>query len=266
MKANPQKKQIAKQFKNIKAHVKQFIKSADQEELHQLRVGIKKLKAFLILLQSHSQNRHLLKRFEPVGKIFKKAGNIRNAHINLSLSDNYQLDGEQFINHQQELMDSATHTFRKDGKLYLKKMKEAKKNLLHGIHGLDSRYVQNFYRENIDAIAVYLKNIEFNPSLHDCRKKIKFLLYNYKLANKSLSRHLQLNTQYLDDLQESIGAWHDNVLALDLAGQVDPDNKTTLRKLQRSSLKLRKSIAILAVDFMRRATGIESDTATIQPS
>lgn len=266
MKASAEKKQIDKQFKTVKGHVKQFVKSADQEELHQFRVGIKKLKAFLFLLQSHSQNRHLLKRFKPVRKIFKIAGNIRNAHINLSLSTQYRFDSDKFISQQHQVMETTTRNFRKKGKQYLKKIKQAKKSVLSHIHDLENRYVHDFYRDHINAVALYLRAPEFDLTLHDCRKKIKLLLYNYKLADQSVNRHLQLNTQYLDDLQESIGAWHDNALALDLAEQVDPDNKTALQQLQQINISLQSRITILAGDFMRKATGNENDMAMIQPS
>ena len=82
MKKKEEIRQLDQLWKNIKKHLKAFLTSQNQEDLHQFRVQIKKLKAMLTLYAEEPDNKDLLTHFKPVKKVFKKAGNIRGAYLN----------------------------------------------------------------------------------------------------------------------------------------------------------------------------------------
>src|SRR5579872_4755604 len=96
MKKKEEVKFLDKEWKEMSSRLKAFLESGDQEELHQFRVQIKKLRAMLYLFEHTSRQHGIAKEFKPVRKIFKHAGQIRDAHINLQLSSRYVLKNESF--------------------------------------------------------------------------------------------------------------------------------------------------------------------------
>ncbi|WP_158825448.1 CHAD domain-containing protein [Mucilaginibacter lacusdianchii] len=257
MKKKEEKKQINKKWKGLKAHVKCFLKSADQEELHQFRVQVKKLKALIQMLQCGNKNHKLMKDFKPVKQIFREAGDIRNAYVNLQLSEQYHLKSADFEQHQQQIMQNGTEEFKAKGFKHIKKIKRSHTQINRDVHRLDNKAIRQFYVNNLDAIEAFFENIVFDESLHDCRKKIKLLMYNQKIAGKALPKKLQLNHTYLNQLQDSIGRWHDNILAIELFKTEQAQNKAILSKLNRTDQQLRKEITSLVENFRAKVTAPE---------
>jgi CHAD domain-containing protein len=91
MKIKQEVKYIDREWEQMRARLKAFLETGDQEELHKFRVQTKKLRAMLMLFEKTSKEHGLLKHFKPVRKIFKHAGNIRNAHVNLEQARNITL-------------------------------------------------------------------------------------------------------------------------------------------------------------------------------
>src|SRR4051812_27352418 len=104
-------------------HFKAFVKNGDQEELHQFRVQVKKVRALLQLLDICSPANRLSKDIKPVKKIFKHCGEIRNAYINLQLSVRYQFKNEEFLLNQVSQIEKGTNEVNERRKEYLEKMK-----------------------------------------------------------------------------------------------------------------------------------------------
>src|SRR5579863_7520959 len=115
MKKKEESKYLDKEWVAMETHLKNFLKTGDQEELHKFRVQIKKLRAMFILFGDTSNQPGLLKEFKPVRKIFKYAGNIRDAHTNLQLSEVYGIKNEAFEAGQQKIITEGTAEFQSNG-------------------------------------------------------------------------------------------------------------------------------------------------------
>src|ERR1700743_2637362 len=100
----------------MEARLKAFLKTGDQEQLHKFRVQIKKLRAMLSLFETASRQHGLLKEFKPVRRLFKYAGNIRDAHISLELAKSYSVKNEQFETGRQKIIEEGTTAFKQRGK------------------------------------------------------------------------------------------------------------------------------------------------------
>ena len=236
----------------MSAHIKSFVKTADQEELHQFRVQVKKLRALLIMIESSSKNAQLKKDFKPIKKIFKEAGEIRSAFVNLELSDQYHIKNPEFEKKQQETMDQGTKEFVARGFKLIKKLKRSQHRIYRDIHHLKNKTITKFYRHTLDEVSAFFANIQFDEDLHDCRKKIKFLLYNHKPAHKAISKKLSLDEEYLDKVQETVGKWHDNVLAIDLLSIEAHVDESLLKDFEQNDEKLRMEITDLVKDFKNK--------------
>ncbi len=254
-------KYLAKEWKAMNSHLKVFLESGDQEELHRFRVQIKKVRAMLSLFENTSKQQHLLKDFKPVRKIFKYAGQIRDAYTNLQLGERYQLKNEVFESSQQKIIEEGTLEFKQHGKKHLKHIKSVYKQLKKQLSKAHNKAIAEYYKKQLQEISGNLTVSGFNEDMHTNRKLIKILVYNHKLANKALNGSVPFNVAYLDKLQGAIGEWHDNVIAAELFSTPELNDKPTVTKINRKNVSVKRSITLLADDFLNKATTIELKTA-----
>ena len=265
MKKKTAMKQLNKLWKGMKQHLKAFLETNSQDELHQFRVHVKKLKALLTLYASEPENKGLLHKFKSVKTVFKVAGDIRNAHINLQLGEKHQLQDENFKQHQQQILQQGTKDFKSQGKSYLKRLKKAHIALQNNLHKLQGKTVRNFYKEKLNRIAVFFAAPTFDEAMHTARKNIKLLIYNQKASAEALHGKLQINTDYLNQFQDKIGQWHDHLLTMEvLSAMNQPDNQAILN-LKNSNAALELEILELAVSFREKVGTAEDAAVKIVP-
>jgi len=123
------------------SHFRLFLKTKSQEDLHQFRVTIKKIRSLLRLLESGPGNKKLLKDFRPVKEIFKKAGHIRNAQINLQLSARFEMKDEDFLKAQRQVIEDGLSEFQAKGRKYTKRLKKARTRITRHIHHLNEHLI-----------------------------------------------------------------------------------------------------------------------------
>lgn len=216
----------------MNTRLKSYLKRGDQEDLHQFRVQVKKIEAFLILSGLAAHPAKLQQLFIPVKKTFKKAGVLRNSFIKNELTHRRQSD------------DKAERNFRQYIGEKLKKIQKARRILKQTIKPVAKKNVRWFYQTELKEIG---RAFALSPSarqLHECRKRIKVLLYNEQLVHDVLTKGV--NTIYLDEVQEAIGNWHDRLLIHQSecsSGQ--PEDGYPGQK---------ESITVLTDEFCRRAT------------
>lgn len=257
MKKKEEAKYLEKEWKEMNLHLKSFIETGDQEALHRFRVQIKKLRAMLSFFEDTSKQPGLLKGFKPVRKIFKSAGLIREAHMNLQLGELYHLKNEAFESGQQRIIDEGTIEFRDSGKKFTKNIKDVYKHLIKQLPGVQNHSIADYYKNQLQQISTNLAISGFTEDMHTSRKLIKILVYNHKLAEKALNGSLPFNTKYLDKLQDTIGKWHDNVVAAQLFSSPELNDKPVVAKINRKNAGIKHTITSLADDFLNKATTVE---------
>ena len=242
-------KYFEKEWEDMNAHLKSYLKNEEQEDLHRFRVKIKKLEAFLILFDS--AERHpaaMVKRFKPIKKIFKLAGELRDAYLNLEFIKLFQPENTM---DQDILIKSATTEFKSNGDKYLRKIKGVHRSLKKEIKSIKDASVNRFYDSQLWQIANILTSHQFRKQLHECRKQIKILLYNNKLAHESLI--VRLNKDYLEQLQQVIGDWHDQSLSITRLKEDKVSEATLISAMNDRITKVNEEIISLKQDFYHRA-------------
>jgi CHAD domain-containing protein len=253
MKKKKEKEQIRKRWNEMMSHFSSFLETKSQDELHQFRVSVKKIRSLLRLLESGQGNKKLLKGFKPVKKIFKKAGHIRNAHLNLQLSARYNINDVEFIKAQRKVIEEGIIEFQAKGSRYTKKLQKARKRITRHIHQVDKHSIRDFYKTNLNEINGFLKKPRFNEDMHACRKRIKFLLHNQNTAGKTLKGEINIDAPYLDQLQESIGKWHDNVIVIETFSLGEPGNQPIVDEALSHMEQLQENVLRDANDFAHKA-------------
>ena len=253
-------------WREMTASLEGFLEDVDQEKLHKFRVQVKKIRALLTLLDAALSQKKLSKNFKPVRKIFKHGGVIREAYINIQLSSHYELKNEEFILEQVNDMEKAITEFRDNGKKYLKTIKITHSEIEDDLETITDEQVNEFYKNQLEQIAVTLSSNQFNDALHDARKKIKTLVYNRKVAATALEGNLDLNNDYLDKLQGQIGDWHDTILAIQLFSAPNLNAKPVITRIKRQHTRLQKSISKLSADFWKRAVYADKELIKVTGS
>lgn len=252
MKKKEERKYFEKEWKEMQTSLKSYLKKEQQEDLHKFRVQVKKLRAFLILSGSTDHGPDLIKHFKPVRKIFKKAGEIRNAYMNQELGKMHQVASDEFMHNQRQLQVTASREFKLHHAKYLEEIKDVHKTIKGEIKPVSDVHINLFYQSQLQQIAGSFTDIKFNDQLHTNRKQVKILIYNHKLAHKALN--VGFNENYLEQVQTAIGDWHDHVLAMELFAGDGAKNKAAFNNLKKPDTKLKKHIIGLTKDFYNQAT------------
>jgi CHAD domain-containing protein len=254
MKKNEEEAYFEGEWKAMKTSLKSFLAEQRQKDLHDFRVQVKKIRAFLLLSDSVLSRPKLSGYFKPVRKVFKQAGEIRNAYITLELGKEYQLPNDEFFASQLMLMENAASAFKSNGGSHAEKLKETHKTLKGKIKPINDVHITLFYNNQLEEISCSLAKLKFDDSLHKCRSQLKVLIYNYKLVHTVLDGGF--NEDYLQEVQTAIGDWHDNTLATELILNHHATGKEAVNSLKKQQVKLKKVITGLAKDFYNRATTV----------
>lgn len=242
------------EWTGLRSHLKAFDKKGKQEDLHRFRVQVKKLRAFLVLADSGLAVGQLQKELKPVRKLFKAAGNIRNAYINLELIKLFQPSFTEIMEDQRSLMKRSAHDFRAGADKHLQRLRGAQRKLKKAIPKLNDVHIEFYYRQQLEQIAVCLAPPYADTSLHACRKQLKMLIYNYKLVKPVLNQ--PFNEPYLDEVQNIIGEWHDKQVAIDLFSTGGAENDGLVDVLKKEKSRLKRQLTVLVKDFYAKATTV----------
>ncbi len=244
---------IGKRFSAIRTRLRAFRKTQEPEELHKLRVEIKKLRAILLLQSDALDSGHLPGEFKPVKTLFKDAAGVRTPHVNLQLLDNYKIPGDTFRRSQETALRKQSIKFRDNVDDYLDSLKPVKKKFLRKLKDIDDKYVQNMSATQLDQLSTLFSTRD-PEQLHECRKKLKNLLYIHASLGKPLAAKLKFGKLYLTKLQELIGTWHDILDAQLLLKKARSADKKLLSKLRAEQVRLEKQVFSLAKNFRVKAS------------
>jgi len=242
-----QKKYLSKKEKKwlIQLHV--FSESGDPEAIHQLRLNVKKVKAFVQMMKACSDKR-IARDLGPLKKMFRQAGKIRDAGNNIRLLGEFQGMSAEYREQQERLGREAASVFKERTEGYRKKGKKAVRRLQADLHAVRSQCIKDWYASRLIKISVLLT--ASGDLLHEARKRIKELLYVQGLLPKALAGEIGLDKQYLDKLQDAIGNWHDMaVIVATYAGREGADSQAMVRECERKEGIVRT----LASDFFLKA-------------
>ncbi|HUH33979.1 MAG TPA: CHAD domain-containing protein, partial [Daejeonella sp.] len=254
MKKRKLKRLLRKRIQAIIEHLGSFLTTKEQDQLHQLRVQIKKLKSLLILLARTKGNKGLMKIFKPIKGVFHHAGFIRDAYIHRQVADSFRIKNSTFHQEQAEIMIDQTTKFCEAAPEYLKQINKVSTKLETDLKSIDVAEITNFYQSELDAVVLTLAKREFNNEMHECRKKLKNLLYNQKLFSKSLGAKFELNIAYLNKVQEALGQWHDSIVARDLFSNQLPGEQQAIDHLNLQIYDQEKAIKRITANFWEKVT------------
>ncbi|SFE34940.1 CHAD domain-containing protein [Chitinophaga sp. CF118] len=224
-----------------------FVNSGNQEALHKLRVEIKKIKAFTKFMKLYKGKERAV-QLKNIKEIFHHAGIIREANINLQMMKKFDNNHKEFGTEETHIVQEESVKFRSHTTRYNKDISNEVKSLLKALGPVRNSDIKHWFSRQLKAIASIVV-VSSTDQLHQARKKIKRLIYVHGILHKRLVDTLKLNINYLDQLQDAIGKWHDTALAVNLLISRKAGNKVTLNKLQKEQEKTDTTIHAISDGF-----------------
>lgn len=225
-----------------------FRKKKDHEALHKFRVEVKKMKAIL-LLQSGSFSGNALPEEFTIQKVFKQAGKIRNAKINIELLREHHIKDKKIIKKQEELAQNKGEKFRKHVKAHRKKLDNNAAFFLRRFTPMSMQKVRRMFDQELRQLAGLSQMRLGQTQLHKFRIRLKNLLYTYALLPETAAKKMKLDIFYLKKLEKTIGGWHDVISTIDLLKEEGYASKEIPGKLLAERSQLREKVTGLFNDF-----------------
>ncbi len=191
------------------------------EDIHHLRVDIKKFRAMLRLMQILSPVDDREKSFRKLfSKIFDKAGEVREAQVNLELLKTYELGRNSTLTKRFLIKE------REALPVLLKTMETFDSERFEIAHGKQIQKIQNLADEMVETASgtllvqelrkvVSLKYLKSSDQLHKIRIKLKAIVEIFVLLEEVHRHpHLLAFQQEIKQLNQMLGDWHDQQVLL----------------------------------------------------
>ena len=204
------KNQVKKEGKQAKRSLRGFMKNGDQDKLHKFRVGIKKLRAVATLAEQTTSLNHVRNGLKPVKGTYQLSGKVRDSYLHVKLAITVSADKE-YISSEKQVMKKGAKKLRRERAHHFKMLRRATGRLLKRVPKVKNKNASLFYDMELRSVERCLSSSKGVEEMHDCRKRIKVLLYNLPLFGSELN--VPVNEDYLQQVQTAIGDWHDHVLA-----------------------------------------------------
>ncbi len=219
-----------------------------ETSIHAFRVAVKKLRAYLRLLDTADDEpkMRLTKKFH---HLYDIAGNIRDAQLKLKKTTKDKTAVPSYTTSLSAIISAGKQDWEKryDEKILdkLRKKLESK-----GIRKLPANTLVIFCKEHIHVLEETADNAPADDRIHECRKSVKDILYNTKLAEKywpkAYAKVAELPLTSLDHLSDLLGDYNDERQLLDshrefLSVLTDKNERATLRTLSNKETKQKEA-------------------------
>lgn len=232
----------------MRCHLFSFADSGSQEALHKLRVEIKKINAFTKFFHACTGKVIPPTHLRAIKKIFHYAGVIREANISLLMMKQYHIIHAAFRAKETHILRQKSAKFSARVARYDKRIRKADKALQKTLQPVKNSDIKHWFTRQLKIVAGTVAATSVNH-LHQARKKIKTLIYVHGILPRRLVTALALNIDYLDQLQDDIGKWHDTTVAADLLISRKIPGKAVIKKLREEQGKTATTVHATADNF-----------------
>lgn len=204
------KKYYAKRILSISELLDKSPDRLTEDDYHDLRVEIKKLKSLVSLLNFSAHHFNKKNSLQPFSVLFRRAGRIRQLQLEAAVLKEFGLYGStrkyRSALEQQLRLGKRNFTYA-NGPWMKAKVGDALHSISHFLDKVEREEIKDYLeRERSEIHRLLVVRSLAVEDIHLLRKKIKDYLY--------ASRIFEENNEYykkIDEYQELIGKWHDTV-------------------------------------------------------
>lgn len=187
-----------------------------EEDIHQFRVEVKRLRSFLRLLSINKKKElKIPKKFK---KLYDILGEIREMQLEQKRLKELNANLPSYFICMEDTIDKQKLLWEKH---YSKKTIDSLKEKLISLNvdDIDPELLIDFISKRIKDLKAINEGEPNNEQIHTHRKDVKDMLYNIKLAEKEWKKGFEaigkLSIKELDALSDVIGNYNDERIILD---------------------------------------------------
>lgn len=222
------------QIRIFNLHHSNLLQKVTEEDIHKIRTTLKRIKTFNILLDGLLFRE---KDFPPgFTNLFKLTGEIRDIQIQQKILDEYKDPYQLYLS--EKLRIKIAHFNIKDSFQEELKYLSDKLDRVEEYH-IDDQIIINI-KTRVEMSLSDIRNITITPeNLHEVRIKLKRSYYTLLMLNER---------EYIDQLnniQETIGLWHDHDVTISRLLELDEDFDIINSLSKKSDVLYNESIELL---------------------
>jgi CHAD domain-containing protein len=238
-------------FKKLSDSFQKVPEEFAMDDIHRFRVEMKKLRAF-IRLTNLTTPEHQHKIPKNLKKFYNTCGNIRNLQLQLQRITNLASDllmeapdlYLQYVRDEEKLAKKKAHELA--GSISLRQFE---KELTDSSSNLPQEIKTVFVQKSKQRLSIlFTLPFYYDEALHDIRKTVKDLMYNYKYADQEINIELPpalARLKNMETLTTNLGDFHDLCIALFLMSPMYLDHLSGLTEKEllcefRDQVQLRK--------------------------
>lgn len=212
------KKIISDKVSHIGTLAEKVGKHFDKDTIHDFRVEVKRLRSFLRLLRSHSEEPKL-KMTKKFKNLYHIAGDIRDTQLELDTLNNEKISLPQYkISLHGKIGKLKSEWNKRYSDDIVRKMHD--KLMANNIRAIHPALLERFFSDKLAAIKkLPLSKSPSDDQVHEARKQIKDILYTSKLAKKewkaAYKKTKNIPVNRLGFIADAIGNFNDERLMLE---------------------------------------------------
>lgn len=211
---------VIKHISSIEKHSNRLPGAFDQENIHDLRVGYKKIRAFLRLLQLEKDGGRLHMP-DKIKAVYQICGKVRDMQLFLAELHTIKIASQlpaSIPRWRQQLFSYKEQTVSAIEAVDFKKLPDAiLKELPKQLH---DETVKKFMHQKIAAIHIVLLAADHEEDLHAIRKQLKDIIYTIRIFEHDWDIPFPINgwksEKELSDMASSLGDFNDRCHAISL--------------------------------------------------
>ncbi|OQX22527.1 MAG: hypothetical protein BWK80_30265 [Desulfobacteraceae bacterium IS3] len=221
---------------DITEHFITASEDGNEPAIHEMRVGIKKLRAFSDLVKGLDPKYNLKKAFEPIRKLFKSAAGIRDAQVIQALAREHiskaglNVNISEYFNLLKQKEMLAKKGFFRFCKTYDMAVFSRNRNLINKrLSNIGETEIEENSRKYLKNLLDIINDLKMKNSLeekdfHDIRILCKKARYTLEILSGCYSQEEsdRLNNR-LRSIHQALGQWHDTDVAISFLSEVLSD-------------------------------------------
>jgi len=210
--------------------IKQFTaasRNGNQDAIHELRVEIKRLRAFFELIKEIGVKFNSRKIFAPIRELFKSAALIRDAQVLQNLSREIisnaeiEINVSEYINIlKQKEMNGITSFLKSSEEFNLSMLGKIQKMINNKLAKKSEVSIETRSKAYVDSLLDALNQFKIKTGLeendfHNVRIMSKKTRYTLEIVASCYSKtKFELLNDHLMGIHQALGQWHDTDIAL----------------------------------------------------
>ena len=226
---------VTRLLNSIEQNLLFYNQNNEAEQLHRLRVNIKRLRA-LVSFASYVYNRQY--KATLLKPLFKEAGIVRELQINKQILKAFPHPPLRLIDELERKENKLRQLFVQNQLLHLEMINQTNKMLEFPKKRTEKKIVKQYFEKEQKKANKELRKRN-REGLHQYRMSLKKIMYIYDALPEVLQQHIKINKEAIDRQQEDLGDWHDNYAAILFLSQQSLPQKSadSLLKLKETEEK-----------------------------